>query len=341
MMQKIRFGRVVVGLLLMSFGLALSAPAYAGRGGFGGGGMGMSGGGMGMSGGSFGGGGFHGGMGMGGSGFRGSRGGFASSGFHGGRSFHGHKFHGHRCCVNGVFFTGFAFGGGFAPYYYPYPDYWYPPYPYMPYPYSPYVPDLDVSLPGVQASPSMPRESCFPSGCYRLQGDGVTVPYQWVWVPAAPAPPPPPAASTTGWTRVVSPTGPRASRGCRSGIARRRAPASRVEAARSDAGARRGSGAVRRFPGLERHRLREGTAAGSAHGAGAHRGPEAQLDDAQRRHADHRPLQRRAMVRSHPRRRSASGVRGARRQEDRDVYELPRRISWPARTIAPRLSSGT
>jgi len=193
MMQKIRFGRVVVGLLLMSFGLALSAPAYAGRGGFGGGGMGMSGGGMGMSGGSFGGGGFHGGMGMGGSGFRGSRGGFASSGFHGGRSFHGHKFHGHRCCVNGVFFTGFAFGGGFAPYYYPYPDYWYPPYPYMPYPYSPYVPDLDVSLPGVQASPSMPRESCFPSGCYRLQGDGVTVPYQWVWVPAPPAPPPPPA----------------------------------------------------------------------------------------------------------------------------------------------------
>jgi len=156
---------------------------------------------MGMSGGSFGGGGmsgggFKGGMGMGGSGFRGGRGAFASSGFHGGRSFHGHKFHGHRCCVNGVFFTGFAFGSFPAPFYYPYPDYWYPPYPYMPYPYTPYVPDVDVSLPVVQASPfrdlsaSMPRESCFPSGCYRLHGDGVTVPYQWVWVPA---PPPPPA----------------------------------------------------------------------------------------------------------------------------------------------------
>jgi hypothetical protein len=199
MIQKTRFSQLIVGVLLVGFFLTLSAPAYAGRGGFGGGGMGMSGGGMGMSGGGMGmsGGGFHGGMGMGGSGFRGGRGGFASSGFHGGRSFHGHGFHGHRCCVNGVFFTGFAFGGFPAPYYYyPYPDYWYPPYPYMPYPYAPYVPDLNVSLPVAQASPSLdlsasvPRESCFASGCYYLRGDGVTVPYQWIWVPA---PPPPPA----------------------------------------------------------------------------------------------------------------------------------------------------
>ena len=183
---------MVVGLLLMSMTLALSVPAYAGRGGFGGGGMGMSGGGFGgggVRGGSFGSGSaFQGGMGMSGSGFRGGRGAFATGGFHRGRSFHGHKFH--RCCVNGVFFTGFAFGGGFgAPfYYYPYPDDWPPPYPYMPYPYAPYVPDIDVSLPAVQASP-MPRESCFPSGCYHLQGDGVTVAYQWVWVPAPPPPP--------------------------------------------------------------------------------------------------------------------------------------------------------
>src|SRR5215469_1455480 len=190
MIEKTRLSQLIVGVLLVGFFLALSAPAYAGRGGFGGGGMGMSGGGMS-------GGGFHGGVGMGGSGFRGGRGGFASSGFHGGRSFHGHTFHGHRCCVNGVFFTGFAFGGGFgAPFYYPYPDDWYAPYPYMPYPYAPYVPDLNVSLPVAQASPymdvtaSMPRESCFASGCYFLQGDGVRVPYQWIWVPA---PPPPPA----------------------------------------------------------------------------------------------------------------------------------------------------
>ena len=187
MIEKTRLSQLMVGTLLVGLFLALSAPAYAGRGGFGGG--------SGMSGGGMSGGGFHGGVGMGGSGFRGGRGGFASSGFHGGHSFHGNKFH--RCCVNGVFFTGFAFGGGFwAPYYYPYPDDWYPPYPYMPYPYSPYVPDLNVSLPVAQASPymdvtaSMPRESCFASGCYHLQGDGVRVPYQWIWVPA---PPPPPA----------------------------------------------------------------------------------------------------------------------------------------------------
>ena len=39
----------------------------------------------------------------------------------------------------------------------------------------------------------VPRESCYPSGCYRLYGDGVTVAYQWVWVPnpVAPAPPAP------------------------------------------------------------------------------------------------------------------------------------------------------
>src|SRR5499427_4159560 len=130
MIEKTRLSQLIVGVLLVGLFLAMSAPAYAGRGGFGGGGMGMSGGGMS-------GGGFHGGVGTGGSGFRGGRGGYASSGFHGGHSFHGNKFH--RCCVNGVFFTGFAFGGGFwAPYYYPYPEDWYPPYPYMPYPYSRY-----------------------------------------------------------------------------------------------------------------------------------------------------------------------------------------------------------
>src|SRR5262249_54526374 len=67
---KTRFGRMVVGLLLMSMTLALSVPAYAGRGGFGGGGMGMSGGsfgGGGMSGGGCcWGGGMGGGMGRGG-----------------------------------------------------------------------------------------------------------------------------------------------------------------------------------------------------------------------------------------------------------------------------------
>ena len=43
------------------------------------------------------------------------------------------------------------------------------------------------------------RDACYPpSGCYRLYGDGITVAYQWVWVPnpvvrAPPAPPAPPS----------------------------------------------------------------------------------------------------------------------------------------------------
>jgi hypothetical protein len=83
------------------------------------------------------------------------------------------------------------FGSFPAPYYtYPYPYYGDAPYPYQ------YGPQLDVSLPVVQSqsqldlSSSIPREACYVSGCYRLQGDGVTVAYQWIWVPA---PPPPPA----------------------------------------------------------------------------------------------------------------------------------------------------
>jgi hypothetical protein len=33
-------------------------------------------------------------------------------------------------------------------------------------------------------APSVQREVCYPSGCYYLHGDGVTVAYSWVWVPA-------------------------------------------------------------------------------------------------------------------------------------------------------------
>ena len=174
MIQKARPGKVVVGIALMvGLALALAVPADAGRG-FGGGIR----------------------MGGGGGGFSGTRGGSAAGGFHGGQfhhgqSFHGKSFHGHRCCVNGAFFTGFVFGSFPAPYYtYPYPYYWDPPYPYQ------YAPQLDVSIPTAPPRPqldlssSIPREACYASGCYRLQGDGVTVAYQWVWVPA---PPPPPA----------------------------------------------------------------------------------------------------------------------------------------------------
>jgi hypothetical protein len=39
------------------------------------------------------------------------------------------------------------------------------------------------------------REFVYPNGKYVLHGDGMTQPWQWVWVPAAPpaAPPAPPA----------------------------------------------------------------------------------------------------------------------------------------------------
>ncbi len=39
------------------------------------------------------------------------------------------------------------------------------------------------------------RDVCYPTGCYRLYGDGVSVAYQWVWEPnpAAAVPPVPPA----------------------------------------------------------------------------------------------------------------------------------------------------
>ncbi len=32
----------------------------------------------------------------------------------------------------------------------------------------------------------------YPHGRYELRGDGVTVAYHWVWIPAVPPPPPPP-----------------------------------------------------------------------------------------------------------------------------------------------------
>jgi hypothetical protein len=47
----------------------------------------------------------------------------------------------------------------------------------------------------VMPAPSTPSVVPFPGGHYELRGDGVTAPYQWVWVPNPPsAPPAPPAA---------------------------------------------------------------------------------------------------------------------------------------------------
>ncbi len=49
-----------------------------------------------------------------------------------------------------------------------------------------------------QAQVSIQRASCSPSGCYYLQGDGIYVPYRWVWVPSQPMTLPPPPLAPPG-----------------------------------------------------------------------------------------------------------------------------------------------
>lgn len=175
MIRKVALGKMVIGFgLMVALCLVLSAPASAGRGGMGGGGFGGVRGGFqagGLHGGSLQGGRMHGGRLHGGS-------------VHGGRVHRGTGFHGAKCCINGAFFGGFVVGSVFpAPtYYYIYPQPVYPAPIYVPSPTVQSIPQLDVT-------PSIPREACFTGGCYRLQGDGFEVAYQWIWVPAPPPPP--------------------------------------------------------------------------------------------------------------------------------------------------------
>src|SRR5260370_26855824 len=103
--------------------------------------------------------------------FRSRHGGFRHDGFH--------RF---GCCFGPAFVGGVFVGSAFA-----YPYYAYPYYPYPYYPYSVY--SEPVYQPQVSVAPSVQREVCYVGGCYRLQGDGVTIPYQWILVPSAPPPP--------------------------------------------------------------------------------------------------------------------------------------------------------
>src|SRR5437667_8077660 len=61
--------------------------------------------------------------------------------------------------------------------------------------------------------PPMRRVIDYPEGRYELQGDGVTSPYVWVWVPnppsAPPSPPPPPVAPPAPQEPPLTQTGPR------------------------------------------------------------------------------------------------------------------------------------
>jgi hypothetical protein len=78
--------------------------------------------------------------------------------------------------------------GYYGPYYagYPYPAY-YPPVAYAP-------PAVTYSQAPVAAyappAPPVQNEVVYPHGKYVLTGNGVTVAYQWVWVPNPPSAPP-------------------------------------------------------------------------------------------------------------------------------------------------------
>lgn len=131
-------------------------------------------------------GGFHAGRGIHHTGFRGGGGGLRG-GFRGGFHHH-HGFHRFGCCIGPVVVSSVLVGGAVAA-----ADYEdaYPPPAYAEAPYAP--------APTYQPpAPSAPPVVCYVGGCYHLHGNGVNVPYQWVWVPAAPALPPPPPAAPNG-----------------------------------------------------------------------------------------------------------------------------------------------
>jgi hypothetical protein len=65
------------------------------------------------------------------------------------------------------------------------------PYPVYPAPPADQQAPLYPAPPPYQAPPAPPI-FCYVGGCYHLQGNGVNLPYQWVWVPDVPAGPPPP-----------------------------------------------------------------------------------------------------------------------------------------------------
>jgi hypothetical protein len=95
--------------------------------------------------------------------------------------------------------------------------------PYFAYPYSdPVYPDpVYVPAPAYQPQPQVylapPAQSelCYVGGCYRLQGDGMSAPFRWVWIPTVPegppAPPtaPPAAAPAPGGPAPADPGTPR------------------------------------------------------------------------------------------------------------------------------------
>ena len=81
--------------------------------------------------------------------------------------------------------------------FYPWPSYY--PYYYPAYYPAPVVYTAPAPVPAPTYTqpppPQVEREVVFAEGRYLLQGDGVSTPYKWVWVPNPPAPPPGPPPS--------------------------------------------------------------------------------------------------------------------------------------------------
>lgn len=100
---------------------------------------------------------------------------------------------------------GYDWGGaGNAPVTYYAPQYYAPSYPAP----AVFAPPAGSTMSVVPAPPA-PSIVAFPGGHYELRGDGVTAPYQWVWVPnppsAPPVPPAPPAAPPAQATPLAQP----------------------------------------------------------------------------------------------------------------------------------------
>ena len=157
--------KIITLALVGMLSLALAAPVYAGRG-------------------------------QGGGGFQGGRGG-SQGRFHGGGFHHGGRFH-RGCCFGPAFVGGVFVGPALVYPYYSSPYYSYPYYDSS-YSYPAYSDPVYQPQTQLFVAPFLRREVCYAGGCYRLQGDGVTVAYRWIWIPAVPNPPPaPPTAPPMG-----------------------------------------------------------------------------------------------------------------------------------------------
>jgi len=74
---------------------------------------------------------------------------------------------------------------------------------------TPYGPTMGGTLALAPASPPMPSVIQYPTGRWELRGDGLTIPYRWVWIPNPP--PAPPSAPPPGG-EPVAPAPPASSR---------------------------------------------------------------------------------------------------------------------------------